>query len=47
MAAVYSLVDGNARWSGGEELLEQGEEWDDSAALVRERPELFTYEPVT
>jgi hypothetical protein len=45
VAAVYSLVDGNARWSNGEEVLELGEEWDDSAALVKERPELFTSTP--
>lgn len=45
MGVVYANKSCVVAWSQGESPLSEGDVWDDQAALVVERPDLFDTEP--
>lgn len=46
MAVVYAKESVSVSWSGGKTFVKKDQAWDADAGLVRERPELFSDEPV-
>lgn len=45
MAVVFAAMTGTVSWSAGRTHLNDGDAWDSTADLVRERPDLFDSEP--
>jgi hypothetical protein len=46
VAVVYARESASVSWSGGKTFVKRDQAWDSDSGLVRERPELFSAEPV-